>query len=87
MFFKNKCFFSDKTFGDSAPKNVHVGDSAEAAADRESHDHEGSQSSPGIPAASWDTDKSLPVMSLMAEHLVFSSNSALVTLGKEPSGI
>lgn len=75
---------SDKTFGDSSSRSANVTD--ESKADGESHDHTDGQSAPSIPGASWDNDTSLPVMSLMAEHLVFSSNSTYVSLGKESPG-
>ncbi|XP_045167319.2 protein pigeon-like isoform X2 [Mercenaria mercenaria] len=80
----NHIFLHSKTFGDSFSKQLQVKE--DSAADRGSHDQQTDQSASSIAVASWETDMSLPVMSLMAEHLVFSSNSPLVTLGKELSG-
>jgi hypothetical protein len=71
-----------KTFGDSYSKQT----KDDHPADKVSHDQPADQSASSNPVSSLEADLSLPVMSLMAENLVFSSNSSLITLGHESSG-
>lgn len=76
--------FVGKTYGDGSKQSV---DKEESPADKGSHDHPTDQSDSSIPVSSSETDMPLPVMSLMVEHLVFSSNSSFVMIGQEASGI